>query len=432
MATNITFKEEVKLALETNDAVRAKAALVKLEKIIAGISEEGKLKPLERIRAQLMAVAMSFYSQKQIEDLFEDSSASIFYSPTIDLKAAVGDFLYNIHYTAEKDEAKQGMRKAIQRCTQKFTSEKIKLGSAEADPTVSNWYKSFISTVGGGRVSNVAMARYFANDEGFSKLKDEQKVAVRKMIEFVGYLNLSAASLEGFDEVETIQDEHGVLWRMGAGIFDRLFTEEDLQGFKAEYDAGDMSRDDFEEYHKYYPEDRFNKYFAALKGETLSTDQVLSNAESFIILQKGRFPDTSYASKVIPIDPMKKQALVLGIANDHEVGRAAIAIEVLKNVAQNKEVFLDFLESDPVQEFIKTKGQEVVSEKNKKQLQETPVSPIAFQALLGAILEKGLELKLEEAIWRAYQVCQKFPYELMDYKTLVTYDISQQRLVWRY
>lgn len=430
------FQEQFQTAVENNDH---KEALLLAKQIADDLQSnavaEIDVPKVKRIEAQLWAVAMRHLSKQMLIDLFELYPATVAQLPDeIDIIENFKDRLYEEVAVEDKNSLRDKVRTALER-SEEVLGNPIKLGNETVTATVSNWLKLYTTEVGAGQPTTIKLARFFAQNPNVLKLTETERSVLRKLVYFYAFLRLRSDQLEGFDGLMMIEDENGMTQVIENGKVEPLYTKADLEQYKEQARNGTIDRPLLWSLMTKFP-DQFQQ-FSKLKNEPVAlsaTDpkKVQQQTEEFFARQSQSYAKLMRVSGV-PL-PDRTAALVAMLHKAMSRGQEADLIlcrEILQKVVSDQDRYINFMRHTSIIQLIQDQFPQSMGEKNKPVAKQSPGSPMALQALLAIVFSK-FNISAEEALWHAFEVLQKVPLDLRELKTVATYDIRQNKLVWRY
>lgn len=435
MANEPTFREQVTKALENNDHSLAFDLAKELTRLIneTDPSNTQQMNALTSVRARLMVVAMRYYKRDTLVDLFEQSPIAMLNAPEqVDVIENLSYRLLEEDFFDERDEFRQALRTALERSDDRLGAEDITLGQNQVESSVSNWIKLIISELGSGDISNVQLARFLAQNKDANQLGQSDKLILRKLIKLYEYLKKKSEDLEAYEGHRTIETLDGEIIMVGDGEVDLLYDEDMLKSLEQQAKNGELSVSELVDLKVRYPE-RFGEYKVDIgpltelpamdpeEAQRISNEFFSKQAEKY-----GRSPAPSGR-----ITSRETDSLVQILPNAAKSDLDRIKQDLMK-IVRLRQDFAEFMKSPQIREIIKNEFPEQMGEKNKTLIEQNIFTPLAFQALLQILFIDKTGLSPEEALWHSFEIVKRFPMELSDFKTLVSFDVSKRRLVWKY
>lgn len=153
---------------------------------------------LNRLIVRLKWVAMNIFNREEVFDLFSSHLQEAFsMGEYLDLSDKFRSFLLGVTLHEERDEIKSNIKNILNRSQAQLTSKKLASGQS---PTVENWLKLYISSLGIGIVDKLKLNQFYLNDLNFRNLSDPEKEKVKKFFAFYEKLKLSSLTVEGIEE----------------------------------------------------------------------------------------------------------------------------------------------------------------------------------------------------------------------------------------
>lgn len=188
-----------------DDAV---AALKLLRTLGAATGQPAK--ELQEVLAVLRWIALPLLSQKEVMETFRLHLAAAFSIPEFQLWEKTRAALTAVAFVEERDEMKQEIRDSLVQSQVSLTAKKLLNGEV---PTVGNWIREYVSSVGNGRVDAIQQNQFFTKNKNVQVLAPALRERVRQFFLFWERLKLSSQRLEGFEETIPVQDgdRHGFI-----------------------------------------------------------------------------------------------------------------------------------------------------------------------------------------------------------------------------
>jgi hypothetical protein len=436
MATDIyQFDANLKAAIETNDGMFAQRIVndIRAELARGGLSDSDRLQ-LERVQAQFSAIAMRFLTEAQMGDVLENRVSEWLLLPEdVDLIELAKGYLSNIDYVEDRNKQRDLMKAALERSTDRLGSQPLKLGQETVPQTIGNWIKVIISDVGANDVSTVKLARFLAQNPNVQSLTPQEKAAVRRLVYFYEFLKLRSDQIQGFENDVLVEDEKGNTFFISDGKVQPLYDRQTIEDFKDLARHGTLSSGLLVDLIQKFPND-FKEFVNQTKPViTVNPEDVPQRFAAFIEEQRTKFAHRVPASGV-PL-PNRTAALVAMLHKAMQGGKEAdmvLAKEILQFTFADRERLVNFMRHSSVLKFIQDEFPSQIGEKNRELVRQSPVSPMALQALLMIVFSKRFALSDEETAWQSFDVMQKVPATANELRTVVTYNPAENKLVWRY
>lgn len=435
MAEEQTIKERVDKVIARNDAIGALRLINELKETRQATSNEAEIAAIDRIIARLRVVSLSFTRDKTAEDLFEKFPFQIASSPdSVDVIGNIRDRLVEETFVEQRNALRDRWRAAMERSNQRFGTESLLLGDQEVPPTIGNWLRLYVSEVGTGRASSVALARFFSQNANVQSLSPDDRQILKNLINVYEFLKLRSQDLEGFEGADMVTADDGSVHVFEDGQAYPLYDEEDLRNFEERAKKGELSLDQLIFFKTNYPQ-RFEQYkmpSLGLKPEDVWTpEKVEQSLKNFLEEQRKKF------TRAAPVKPLPDSAsdlagLLMQSLKQPTDSNIMTSKAALSEVATSRAKLRDFLENAAVERLIKTSFPKEMGQKNKELVEQSILHPVAFQALLMIVFKNSFNLSEEEALWYSHDIVQEFPDELRDFKTIVTFDVMSNQLAWRY
>ncbi len=430
-----TLKQRIETILGGNQAQQAFRIREEVKDLIEQYQDDpNRQDALQRLYTQLSLVALMRLSNEELIALFENNAGYLMYAPeSIDIIGNMKDHLSLEFFVEDRNEIRDAVISALQRCDDRITEQKIRLGQEEVAPTVGNWIKVYVAQIGNEQAGRVAVARFFSQNPNMQQLSLREQTAVKRLINFYEYLKVRSDSPEGIETDRLFQKLDGTMYKVSAGEIESLFTKQDLKEAREKFKAGDMRRFDYWKLLQYFPKDEIAtewREYEATRPEPspVPSETVQERASSFFTKQQEKF-----GTHILEATSDNSLALVTATT---QVIKQASNVEQVQNLVyslgQSPELLSTVLKNQEVIAFLDAQASRLLDEKTQTLYHQSKVSPLAFQLLLQGLLEDKLRLPEEEAKWRAYEVCRSLPFELQDYKTVVSYDVRKDGLTYRY
>lgn len=151
----------------------------------------------EKELIKLQWVALPFFNQDDVKELFNNHFQRIFEMEYFDLWGKFKKFLLTIILHEDRDKFKAEIKKILERNKGVITSKRLKNGK---NPTVENWLREYISKNGIGIVESIDFQKFFIDSENIKNLDQKDKDKLRMFLEFYERLKLSSLSAAGVEE----------------------------------------------------------------------------------------------------------------------------------------------------------------------------------------------------------------------------------------
>jgi len=379
---------------------------------------------LENVRAQLIMVAMRYYKEKDLERVFENRVAGILNLPEdVDLVELFKNRLASESLLDDKNSLKKTIKGAIERSVQRLGSSDISLGTEIVKPTVQNWVKVYTSEVGSNRAGAVEIARFFSKNPDVQKLSSLDASRLRRLLRFYEYLKIDADEIEGYDQVYLLDDPNIGLVALDDTGATPIFTETVLRELENQARNGELSAVDLSQLQVQFPE-RFDRYKPKrLPGDEFTDDTLQQLTETYFQTMKERYTNSSTIKAKSKHSPLLSSLAVtqMNPAIEH-------IIELLSKHLSDRSSLSTLLNNPEVKIAVLKR----LGAKDQQLINQQPFHPVALQEFLRALFEGELGLTEEESLWRSYLLLSRLPLTLKDFKTIVSYDVAQNQLVWRH
>lgn len=429
---------ELEKAIETNDSHLALQLLERVRGLMSQVPENdiSAGQAFDEVEATCMAVAMKFLAKQSLVDLFERRLYYVLALPeSVDLIENLKARLVDEPFVEDRNALRQKLKASIERCADTIGKENISLGSQSVKPTVSNWVKLYVAEVG-NTTATVKRARFLAQNADVKKLSLVDNTALQRLIKLYEYLKLRSDQAEGFEEEVAIQDADGNTVVLNDGKVTPLYNQNTLKTFKEMARDGVLDLRTLNALITRYPND-FKEFMAkpGLSGNkpaAVNPADTQSRAEAFFNSQGQKYAKLMHVSGV-PL-PNRTAALVAMLHKAMSRGQEAdlvLSREILQNTVSDQERFMNFMRHTSVINLLQSEFPSPLGEKNKSVVKQSPASPVALQALLMIVFSK-FKITPDEVLWHAFEVLQKAPLSFKEIKTIVSYDVGENKLAWRY
>ncbi len=201
--------EEVKRIIYFNQVERAFEFQQKIDQYIKkkGLLKKDKelYKKYQRIVIKLKWVSLSYFNKQEIIDLFENYLKAAFEIPDFDLWEKLKLFLLQFGDFEERDEIKKDIINVLNSGKARITSKNI---NEKKEPTVKNWIREYITTVGVGRAESIKLQKFFTQNKNFTTLPANEKNKIKDFFKFYERIKLSSLTPEGVeDSIEIMTDD---------------------------------------------------------------------------------------------------------------------------------------------------------------------------------------------------------------------------------
>lgn len=432
-----TFKERVKEALLNKDEKQA----LRLVKEIRENLKSGDLSPdvrnsLTSIKAKLTIVGLPFMSDQTIEQTLEQNPLQMM--GVFEIEDLISRFkarLQDEAFAEDRNALRDKWRASLERSQQEVGASAIKLGTQDVRPTVENWLKVYNSEVGSGKVSTVKVAKLFTQHKSLQDAPDNLIIAIRRLFDFVEFLKLRSDQLEGMEGEVLVEDQEGKLASIVGGVVEPVFSQAALRKFKDLARKGELGAGTLIDLKIQYPE-MFGEFKIPVKlpkgAGQVSAEQAQSRAVEFFESMKKTHGEFKVDPSKLPQGTNNIIAELIKGLNKGEKDDVKKVKQILANLVKNNEELVKFLKDNKIKQMLAQGFPEEMGKKNKELVQQTSITPVAFQALLQIIFEKKFKLPADVAAWHSFEIVQKFPMSFKEFKTLVTFDVSKNKLAWRY
>lgn len=147
----------------------------------------------------LHVVGLSYvYGDAKVLDIFEHALVDALKNPDVDCFKQLKQKLLDYDIT-ERDAFKEKVRKALHLNNERLTQKYLILDGKEAMGTIGNWLRDYIQNVGGGNIDKIQIAEYFVKSPNVVRLGEEERVFVRKLIEFYETTKISSLTPKGIE-----------------------------------------------------------------------------------------------------------------------------------------------------------------------------------------------------------------------------------------
>lgn len=430
-----TLKEQIIEVFKSQNPHDARRLVVDIEALLEQSGDTGaRQQQLQKTLAQLQFIALRYYNESEIDQLFRNHTADIVALPAdVDLAEMIYDKMVTIEFVGDRDELKQTIQRAVVSCTQELTQEKIMLGNEEVRPTVQNWMKEYFSHIGDTEVASLQIARFFSSDTNVNKLDALQSQKVRRLLNLYKTLQEKSASITGFEQFAVINDPDEGVSVFIDGEISPLYSDEELNELEEQAKNKQLDALSLTSLQAQYP-DRFNKYknqdiLQLLRGNN-SIDRIHQQSQDFFQQQRAKYQ--SAASSILPTD----QRMLAELQSALSLSSSAVTLAQLKQsfvlLLGHSDTLLKLLRDPAIVRFIRANIPQDLDDQSKQLLQQSTQLPVGLQVLVNTLLSKAFPLDEEAVKWHAYQILQRIPMSMKDYKTIVTYDVQSNRLSWRY
>lgn len=438
---DLSFQDQVQQAFIHNDADAAFDLVTAINAVLDQIRDpnDPDFQRLETARQQMLSLSLRFLSDKSIEDLFERSTSTIVSVPeTVDIIDNIKGRLIQEYFIDDRNALRDKWRNAMLRCTERIGNKPIRLGNEDVVPTVENWLKLYVSEIGTAQASSVKVARFFAQNPSFQALNSSEKNLLKRLFSLFEFFKVRSDETAGFENTLIVSDENGRDVLVSGGNVKEVIDDEMLAELKARYARKELSMTELAQLSQSHPNDfklpetgQYQPKGVALG--TLQPQDLSERAQKFFADQRTKFAHRVPASGV-PL-PNRTAALVAMLHKAMSRGQEAdmvLAKEILQYVFSDRERLVNFMRHQSVINLLQTELPKSIGEKNKEVLRQSPISPMAMQALLQIVFLQRFKLSPDESAWQSFETAQRLPAELAELKTVVTYDPGQEKLVWRY
>lgn len=429
--TSSQLKDRIEEAILRYDSSLARTLIKEVEPLLAQSDlTPQQLAGLERVRAQLASIALRFQSDSAIQELLAEHPMEVV--SVYDSEELINKFnarLGHEPFIDDRDRLRDSWLASLQVSKERIGSQPIQLGSEQVDPTIANWIKVFVSSVGTGKVSNVKRAGFYSKNSSVASLPEKDRKALRKILDLYEFFQLRSDEIESLSGQFIIEDAKGNEQLLSKDDAEPLYTEADIRELKAQAEAGELSAGRIIDLRIAFPE-AFSDVPVPLKTKGRRSPKAEERAQSSAV-QFFEEMEQKYPTPKIPSS--KSISLDLLIQDMNAPGRSANRMQgELMAIFSERSSFASFLRDKRIAEYIQNHFPKDLGEKNRQLVSQTTLNSISVQALLESLFVQKLQLSEEEALWRSYQILQQLPMALKEFRTVVTYDVKKGSLAWRY
>ncbi len=424
--TNNNLKQQIEDAILHFDAKASRTLIYQLDQLISGSELTAEqLDSLAKVRAQLAIIAIRFQSDSQLEDLFLHQPiqiASVF--DQAELINKVNARLGHEPFIDDRNALRDRWKEALMRSQQRIGNDSIQLGAELAEPTIQNWIKLFIVHVGNEAISNVKRASFYAKNSSITKLSDSDKVLLRKILSLYEFLKLRSDQVESLSGQYLIEDASGKIQVLSKDDVTPLYDENTIREFKLQAEKGELPANELINLRIAVPE-VFAKYPVPIKNQRTNSP-IQDVMENYFIQLENTYGSIQPAdTTVVTSEQVINQLLAPSIDID-------MLQSYLMVLFQDQGRFAAFMRDNKIHDFLLKNIASAKNDEMKKNVEKSTLHPSSFQFFFELIFKEKALLTNEEALWKTYQVLQYLPLSLNEMRTIVTYDVKQQALMWRY
>lgn len=388
---------------------------------------------LERTMHRLAFIAMPFLSDEQIIEEFKGFAPLAFTLPdTVDLQDTLKQALVTKFFQEDRDELRDKIREAMEECRSVLTETEPLIDNQTEPGNVMNWLRIFRREVGNKRASKLEYARFFSQNPEVQKLSTFEQALLKKVINFYEYTKLRSADIEGYEGNDLIQADDGTLLQYSAGSLNLVFDENDLARAKEQFEKGEIKQWQLEEILGFMPPEIREKEIAKLPQRVY--DFVPSDPESIQQAYKDFFErqEQQFGLNKIKLQDGNKQQIAEHLIDQTKKGKVQDIQDGLYTLSTLSGGIEYLIRSDVFAKFVKARITTAASKTQQELYKQSPFSPIALQIFLQIAFKDQAKLEPREAAWRVFELLKKFPKTEQQYKTLVSYDLQDDALKWRY
>lgn len=180
---------------EAKESINAIAVLIEKENYRQKNPEI--LKKYEALIVQLRWIALPLLNKADVLDLFNRYFTEILKIEYFDLDEKARSFLIGAAMHEERDTIKSELRSALSKNDNMITSKKL---INNMPPTIENWLKIYISSLGAGIVDNMKLRQFYIDNKDFNALTEEEKNKIETLYKFYEKLKFSSLTVAGVEE----------------------------------------------------------------------------------------------------------------------------------------------------------------------------------------------------------------------------------------
>ena len=436
MAQQDNLKLRIESAILQNDSVSARKLYYHIKKLVDSgeIMEEAKVKALDKVSAQLALVSLNFQSDHSINGILENHPYSV--AHTLDRNDLINKFRARLDhegFLGDRDELRQSFAKSLARSQEEIGKAEIPLGETKVKPTVENWIKVFVTDIGTGDVTNVALARFYSKNKSFQGLSKTEKEVLKNIIDLYNFLKLDSDDPEALATFELIEGKNNNIFQIADGEVFELYDEIYLRESRELARAGTLPPGELMTLRARFPK-MFGEFAVPVKlpdTSTLTPEAIQRMRDELLAKMAERYPVSKFEGNIPPT--LEGQINdVINLPGTKLKENIEQVQHILTAIASNTDQLGKFLSDDAINKLIIDQLPEMSEKDAKAQVKKNPFSSIALQGLLQIVFNKEFELSNEETLWRSYLIINQVPAKLKSLKTVVSYDISKNKLAWRY
>ncbi|MFA5358342.1 MAG: hypothetical protein WC310_00790 [Patescibacteria group bacterium] len=125
----------------------------------------------------------------------------------IDLTDKIRSKLVTVPTLEERDNYRMRLRRALTQNGERITFKPLKVGDQTQDPTVANWLKLYLGSLGVELVNRVTYQGWLSQEQNIQQLTEEEKERIKYLFEVYEELKLSSVSVEGCEETFVIDED---------------------------------------------------------------------------------------------------------------------------------------------------------------------------------------------------------------------------------
>ncbi|KKQ60081.1 MAG: hypothetical protein US81_C0030G0004 [Parcubacteria group bacterium GW2011_GWE2_38_18] len=182
----------------------------------------------KKIIIKLRWIGLNVMKDEDVVGLFKNSFVNIFEISEFNVWEKLKIVLLAIINLDERDKYKKDLREALLGNQQKITSNDIIVDNQLKLPTISNWLRGYIQSLGQGSISKLQKEQYLTNSNNVRGLNEYDKNRLRLLFNIFEKLKLSSQTFEGFEEDVPV-DEDDVKGTIRQGSFEPLPKNDDKQ-----------------------------------------------------------------------------------------------------------------------------------------------------------------------------------------------------------
>jgi len=219
----------------------------------------------------LQFLIIPFLSTKEISGLLKENLSAGLMIEDIDLAERITKKLLDLDL-GDRDNCKKELKTALINSEERLMGA-VTIGSNKKIITVADWIKDYVGQMGSGSKTTLNEAQYFYQKPYFVKLKEKEKLVLKKLFALYKFLDISSLTPEGFEDDLLLEDEQGrlittskgkviVLYdpkksqkktavkqstKLGRGISEKEMQISEFKNLAAKYPAGSFERKAVEE-----------------------------------------------------------------------------------------------------------------------------------------------------------------------------------------